>query len=189
MNIEQLNSSKILISLCDKELEGYDLTFEKLNLKDHNARMVIEHILHHAEVRTGMTFKNQRLVIETMKYEHGCLMLITIIRNSLRKRYKVLARSTSYAFYFNNTENLLRCIEQLYLQKETNHHASLLFDGKGYYLILTNTILHSSFLLIANEYACSMRKGKFYCTGLKEQFQTIVAFNAIEKIGSVFCTG
>ena len=185
MNIQQLNPSRIMISLCNKELEKFDLTFEKLNMNDYNSKIMIEQILNYAESKTGIVLKDKRLVIETMKYEQGCLMLITIVKKHRHKQYKVKARSNSYAFYFGNAENMLKCIERLYVQNEKNVRSCILYDGKGYYLVLINTIPHDNFIFIVKEYCLSCRKGKFYCMGLKEKYKLLVSFDAINKVGKI----
>ena len=122
MNIEKINSEKLLISLCDKELEEYNLTYEGLSFTDSRSKRVIQELLIRAESKTGMKLNGKKLMIEAMKYDHGCILLVTVVNRRKRKIYSIKSRSNSYVFSFTSAEELLACIEQLYLANERKQY-------------------------------------------------------------------
>ncbi len=183
MNIEKINSEKLLISLCDKELEEYNLTYEGLNFSDNRSKRVIEELLIRAESKTGMKLNGKKLMIEAMKYDHGCILLVTVVKHRKRKIYSIKSRSNSYAFRFTCAEELLSCIEQLYRANERNKKSSILFDNHNYYLLLGNSIPSDCFMRITGEYANSVQKGKITCSALKEKCSVLAAENALETVG------
>ena len=183
MNIEKINSEKLLISLCDKELEEYNLTYEGLSFSDNRSKRVIEELLIRAEGKTGMKLNGKKLMIEAMKYDHGCILLVTVVNRHKRKIYSIKSRSNNYAFRFDCAEELLACIEQLYRANETNKKSSILSDSRNYYLLLGNCIPSESFMRITGEYAKSVQSGKITCSALREKCNVIAAENALETVG------
>lgn len=184
MNIEKINSEKLLISLCDKELEEYNLTYEGLSFSDKCSKGVIEDLLIRAESKTGMKLNGKKLMIEAMKYDHGCILLVTIVNRHKRKIYSIKSRSNSYAFSFTCAEELLSCIEQLYRANERSKNSSILFDNRNYYLVLGNSIPSDGFMRITGEYAHSVQSGKITCSALREKCSVLAAENALEIVGS-----
>lgn len=183
MNIEQINSEKLLISLCDKELEEYHLTYETLSFTDTRSKKVIQEILLRAETRTGIRLNGKKLIVEAMKYDHGCILLVTIVNRRKRKIYHIKNRSNSYAFRFSDAEELLSCIEQLYLADEKIGKSSILSDDRDYYLMLNSSIPSESFMRITGEYADSVQKGKITCSAISEKCTVLASKNAVELVG------
>ena len=184
MNIEKINSEKLLISLCDKELEEYNLTYEGLSFADNRSKRVIEDLLIRAESKTGMKLNGKKLMIEAMKYDHGCILLVTVVNRHKRRIYSIKSRSNSYAFSFTCAEELLSCIEQLYRANERGRNSSILFDNRNYYLMLGNSIPSDCFMRITGEYAHSVLSGKITCSALREKCSILAAENALEVVGS-----
>ncbi len=183
MNIEKINSEKLLISLCDKELEEYNLTYEGLSFADNQSKRVIQELLIRAESKTGMKLNGRKLMIEAMKYDRGCILLVTVVSRHKRKVYSIKSRSNSYAFRFTDAEEMLSCIEQLYIANERSRKSSILFDSRNYYLILGNSIPSDRFMRITREYANSVQTGKITCSALKEKCTVLAAENALELVG------
>ncbi len=182
MNIEQIDASKILISLCDKEMKDYNVSYETLGLRDLHARKVIHDLLSRAEHKTGMELHGKRLVIEAMKYDHGCLLLVTVEHTETRKVYRIKSRSSSYAFRFHNAEDLLSCIEQLYRYSGSTR-STLLADDNCYYLLLPRLMSDDRILRIISEYTNYAAKGILTALSLKEHTKTLSSPNAISEIG------
>ena len=72
MNIEKIDTSRILISLCAGDMERYAVTFESLNFSETHSKRVLKEIMAYAAEKTGVDFDNKRIVIEALKYEKGC---------------------------------------------------------------------------------------------------------------------
>lgn len=182
MNIEQIDTSKILISLCDKEMKEYNVSYEALGLRDLHARRVIHDLLSRAEHKTGMELHGKRLVIEAMKYDHGCLLLVTVEHSVPRRVYRIKSRSSSYAFRFHNVEELLSCIEQLY-RYNSGIKSTLLADDNYYYLVMPRLMSDDRILRIISEYTNYAVKGIFAALSLKEHTNTLSSPHAISEIG------
>lgn len=188
MNIEQINSSKLLISLCDRELEEYDLNYETMDLKNEKTRSIIRRVLKYAENKTGMELSTGSLVIEAMKYDHGCLLLVTLIKNKSKKRYRIKMRSDSYLFSFQNTENMLSCMEQLYAAGKTPELSALYRTNYGYCMIVRCLLPDECFLRITGEFADKCKKGKIFCAAAAEKSRIIIPHRAISRIGSLLAS-
>ena len=64
MKIEQIDNSRILISLCDKELQKFSVTFESLDFSESHSRSVIREIIQNASAQTGIDMSNKKILIE-----------------------------------------------------------------------------------------------------------------------------
>ena len=127
MKIEQIDRTRILISLGEADLKNYSVTFESLSLSEEHSRQVLRELLHTASSRTGISFHNKRIVIEALKYEHGCLLLLTLSsRSGKKKRYRLRFHHSLYLFRFECAEHLLSCIAALYPLPRQNVSSSVL---------------------------------------------------------------
>ena len=45
MNIEKIDTSRIIISLCAGDMEKYDITFESLNFSETHSKTVLKEIM------------------------------------------------------------------------------------------------------------------------------------------------
>ena len=99
MNIEKIDTSRIIISLCAGDMEKYDITFESLNFSETHSKTVLKEIMACASEKTGVNFNNKRIMIEALKYEKGCLLLVTL--SARKKIYRVKYYDNSYIFTFN----------------------------------------------------------------------------------------
>ncbi len=179
MNIEQINTSRILISLCNRDLEEYELTYETLDLKNDKARSVIAGLITAAEKSTGLPLHSGKLMIEAMKFDHGCILLITLLRRHRGRRYRITGRSDCYAFFFDESETMLSCMEQLWLAGERRHRTSLYLTHNGRYILICNTLPCRSFVRIAEEYASKILKGRLICAALREKSKCLIRSDAV----------
>ena len=183
MNIEQIDTSKILISLCDRDMENYNVTYESLGMRDIRSRGFIKELLHFAEDKTGVPLSGKRLLIEAMKYEHGCLLLVTVGRPSYGRRYRIKCRSGTYTFRFDSAEDLLSCIEQLCLSCSRLPPSSVTTDSEHYWLILHSAMPDKIYMNIIREFSSFFIRSNVYAVSLLEHTRLISDGNAIHQIG------
>lgn len=184
MNIEQIGSDGVIISLCDKDMEKFDVTFESLDYSEEHSRNVLKELMQFASVKTGINFHNKKILIEAMKYDHGCLILFTVSeKNKKRKIYKIIGRSEEYTFIFENTESFLACIKMLYQIFGKNIKSSAYIMNNNYYIILHSVILDKNKLGLISEFSCDYQRGKLLPALLYEHGEKIAYKNAIEMIG------
>lgn len=185
MNIEQIDNSRIIVSLCNKDMERFSVTFETLNISDLHSRKVLKEILCYASIQTGISLKNKKILIEAMQYEQGCILLITLTdKNRKRKIYRIKNRSDLYIFTFDNVDNFLGCIKAIYNINENRYSSSAFVSNNRYYLVIQPTAtLKSKYLQTITEFSTGIKRGKINFEILKEHSSVISSQNAIELIG------
>ena len=185
MNIEQIDEQRILISLCDEELELYSVSFDALGIGERNSEKMLKDLLSRAEEQTGISIKNKHILIEAMRFERGCLLLVTISEKSDRKTGGPLrAESNLLAFRFEDSDALLGCICALCTMKDFPCESSLLEYRGSYYLVIsssepadkavTNTML---------EFGSAAGKGRCFISSLREHARIITPERAVETVG------
>lgn len=186
MNIEQIDASRILISLCDKDMESYSVTFDTLSLSELHSRKVIKELMYRASIRTGISFKNKRIVIEALKYEHGCLLLLTISdKEKKRKVYRIKYYNDSYIFVFDDVESLLACIKALYGISGNKYSSSVYYYKNKYYLVINSaSTLKRKYKNMISEFCVKQMRGSAYTAFLLEHAQLLSEKNAVDIIGS-----
>ena len=185
MNIEQLDEQRILISLCDEELELYSVSFEALGIGEKNSDMMLKDLLAQAEKQTGISIKDKHILIEAMRFERGCLLLVTVSEKAGGKsRSAHSPEEYSAAFVFEDSEALLGCICALYAMKGFHCESTLLVYEESYYLVLgssdtpdktvTDTLL---------EFGSLAGRGRSFISSLYEHARVITPSRAVEAVG------
>lgn len=184
MNIEQLDPARILISLCNQDLEQYDVTFDTLDWKERHSRNVIRELLHYAADVTGINLNQKKLMIEALRYDNGCLLLVTIRESPHRKRYRIRRYHQANAFWFSDLDHFLSCIKALYRFPAIRYPSSAFSDKKGYYLIIHSTEgIQSGYLHTVMEFCSGKVNGKWLPAVLSEHGTVLARKNAIQRIG------
>ncbi len=185
MNIEQLDQERILISLCDKEMEQYSVTFDQLDLYEKNSETMLRELLLNASEQTGISMKDKHILIEAMKFEHGCLLLITVSASKKRKSYKVRRNTVFRTLIFDNADNLFGCIGAFSRIKVDTVSSSLLAYKNRYYLILSSSeSINDNIISTAYEFDADIRYGKNFTEFLYEHGSLLSAKNAVDEISS-----
>ena len=89
MNIEQIDDSRVLITLCDEDMKSYSVSFDTMSLSDEHTKKVLKQLMYYASDKTGISFEKKHILIEALKYEHGCILLFTVSEKGKRKIYKI----------------------------------------------------------------------------------------------------
>ncbi len=182
MKIEQIDNSRILISLCDKELQKFSVTFESLDFSENHSRSVIKEIITKASAQTGIDISNKKILIEALKYEHGCLLLITLSQK--RKTYHVRFYSNSYIFVFDSAESLLSCIKALYNMQNDKFFSSVFLYNQNYYLVIrSSSPLKAKYSDTIREFCISSKHNSLFNSFLLEHAEILIANNAVQHIG------
>lgn len=185
MNIEQIDNSRIIISLCSKDMENFSVKFENLSLSDLQSRKVLKEILYYASSKTGISFKNKKIFIEAMQYENGCILLITLSdKNKKRKTYRIKKYKDFYIFIFDSVDSFLDCIKAIYNIHGNRYFSYAFVSNNIYHLVIQSTsILKSNYIKTISEFSTEIKRGKIYFEMLKEHAKTIASRNAVETIG------
>ena len=79
MIIEQIDSSKVLISLCNNDMEDYQLEFGTMDFENPHSKKILMRLLGIVCNKTGLSTKNKQLLLETLPLDSGCLILVTFM--------------------------------------------------------------------------------------------------------------
>ncbi len=188
MNIEQLDASRILISLSDSDLERMSLSFEKMSLHENNSRRVLRALLESASETTGVSFENKRVFIEAMRYDRGCLLLLTVSdRKGRRKIYRISRSAYSYLFVFSDTDSFFDCMAALYRMNGRRYLSTALQYKKRTLLVIRSmAALKKSTLAAIMEFASHQYRGSVSVASAEEHGVLLAAHNAVDIIGSAF---
>ncbi len=187
MNIGQLDGTRIIISLCEDDLEKMNISFEELDISGTHSRRILRELLRSASIKTGMELSGKRVFIEAMKHEHGCLLLITVLQKSPRKNYRIKTDSEPYIFDFCDIEDLICCIRALYRMKGRNYKSSVYFFGGKYCLVLFESFrIRKSHLDTISEYSCKKHRSGVYVSFLREHAVPAALDNAVGIMGAAF---
>ena len=85
MFIEQLDKTRLLITLENEDLSIFDLSPDSLSMEDKETRDLFKQLLALAAVKTGVVLRNKTISVELMPYDRGCFILATILFLNMQK--------------------------------------------------------------------------------------------------------
>lgn len=187
MRIEQLDKTRILIALEEKDLADHALSFERLHLRDPQTCQFLKTILRQACAETGIHWQNKRLLLEALPHEKGCLLLLTISEpHHPRKVYHIKRNLYCTSYCFHHAEHLLHCVQALYRLHEKHPFSAVYRLHKDYYLVLPSTLpLSRRCLGMVHEFADSRHTGRLFFSFLREHAQVLQSTDAIDTIGGL----
>ena len=182
MNIEKIDTSRIIISLCAGDMEKYDITFESLNFSETHSKTVLKEIMACASEKTGVNFNNKRIMIEALKYEKGCLLLVTL--SARKKIYRVKYYDNSYIFTFCTAENFLSCLKALYRMKRDKFFSSAYWYREEYYLVIkSSSRLKAKYINMISEFCGNRKRNSLLSEFLSEHARILKLNDAVQSIG------
>lgn len=182
MNIEKIDTRRIIISLCEKDMQNYAVTFDSLNFSETHSKTVLTDIMKRAAETTGIDFKNKKIIIEALRYDTGCLLLLTVARK--RKTYRVRYGTETFIFRFSSAETFLSCIKALYyMQKDRFFSSAYLYDNSYYLIIKTSAKLKNKYINTIGEFSTGYAKGNILHSFLSEHAKPLHLNNAVQHIG------
>ena len=106
MTIEQIDSNRILIALCDDDMKSFSLEFESMTLSNPHVKEMIQRLLKFASNETGISVKNKKMLISTNLTLHQISKLY-----SDRLYSRLAGNFTNFTFYGDD----------LRIKENTNH--------------------------------------------------------------------
>lgn len=182
MTIEQLDTHKVLISLCSEDMESFSLKFNTLSFCDEHSRKVLIRLTQLACVKTGLKLNKSAVLMEALPHHSGCLLLLTVLEKSARKVYKVKRYKSFPCFIFESAENLLSCAESLGELDFPLHRNSLWFLEGRYYLVFDYPILSKASKSVLCEYSKGAERTAVSLARIKESGKLLYKDRAIEGI-------
>ncbi|MDO4419563.1 MAG: adaptor protein MecA [Ruminococcus sp.] len=186
MTIEQLDKSRILISLKNADMDAYSISIDKLNIKDKACKETLKSILKTALDKVGISTVDKAVLVEAMPHREGMLILVTVdFMHSIRKVYRVKKPKMLPCCRFDSAEGLLSCMELLKHEKIRLFPNSLWQYQKAFYLIFDYAGIPPRAKAILSEYS------KCHCVSLtrlariKEAGKELLSYNAVKKIAEM----
>ena len=189
MTIEQLDAHKVLISLCNEDMENFSLRFNNLSFCDEHSRKVLTRLTQLACVKTGLQLNKSAVLMEALPHQSGCLLLLTVLEKSARRVYKVKRYKSFPCFVFDSVEELLSCAESIGELEIPLHRNSLwLFEGR-YYLIFDYPVLHKASKGVLCEYGIEAERTAVSLSRIKEWGKLLYKDKAMEHIYKAIACG
>ena len=187
MNIERLDSSRILISLGDKELfEQFHTSFDGLEKNTVQDSDLLGKIICETKLITGVDLSDKKLTIEAARYNSGCIFLITFRSRSKRKKYYLKERSDNFSFCFSSFDQLHCCLIALDNERKSDLKSRLVHIDNMYYLIIPGIFRSGRLFGLIMEYSSSFSQGKYRAAAICERGTLIGGNNAVARLLSVF---
>ncbi|MBQ7999957.1 MAG: adaptor protein MecA [Ruminococcus sp.] len=184
MTIEQLDTSKVLISLCSEDMENFQLRFNDMSFCSEHSRKVLLRLMRLACSKTGMELNTGAVLMEALPHQSGCLLLVTLMSESKRKTYKVKRFKEFPCFVFERAEEMLSCAESLGSKDISLHRNSLwLYNGR-YYLMFDYPAISDVCRGLICEYAREIKSTAIILSRIRESGKLLCRDNAIEFVFS-----
>lgn len=190
MNIELIDTNKVLFDLCQEDMQLLSIEYTTLNLKSQESIYIIRKLIKIASNQIGFSAPNHSTAfVEAMPYDGGCFILITLNKENFRgKKFRIIKRTFSRAFIFSSCENMLCAIEKLREMDTSNYLSTMVFHNNFYYLIITSSKkIRPSIYAVLTEYSQSNFIKPTEIAHILEFGNVIISNNAIEKVGGAMC--
>ncbi len=187
MNIELLDNKRVLIDLCTEDMQILSLKASPYTLCSPINRNILKSLIRIAQKKIGInTDDTSSVYVETMPYDGGCFILITVKKYHVAQKYKVLHKPYKCLFLFNSCEDMLTAVKQLYIDPNKNYSATLILYKQQYYLLVyTTEKISTGVTVILNEYCKDSTNSRDSMEHILSNGKIICYKNTIKKIGSV----
>lgn len=185
MFIEQLDNTRLLITLEQEDLDTFELEPYSISLENNETKSLLKQLLTLAAIKAGMPIKDKVLSIEALPYDYGCFLLVTIKAKDKRRTYRVKSDVKTTLAYFPDVEAMLNAVKRLYDLSASVSDCSLFEYNGSYCLSLTySNSCSESINRILSEYGKILPCGSFSMARLREFYNTVCEEDAIRKLGS-----
>ena len=172
MNIEQINDKKVILSLTNEDMKKLNMDIDTISIGKKHSRDI------------GLSFKNKRIIIEALKYNGGCILLISTHEKNKRKTYRMMRFQSERIFVFDELQSMLTCIRELYRIVDTEIKSSIYYDGNNYYLLLYGfSVFKTKYTKTIQEWSIRNCSGEYFSYKLGEHGNLLWKENALQHIG------
>lgn len=184
MYIEQLDKTRLLITLEYEDLCTFELEPYSISLENNETKSLLKQLLTLAAIKAGVPIKDKTLSVEAMPYDSGCFLLVTIKPKRPRKIYKIKKEASNLLFGFENASCMLEALKQLYSAGFTKCECTLYNDKGTYYLLFRSVArIPTNIRFILSEFGTAVPCGKLTKSRLDEFCEVLCRGNAVESIG------
>ncbi|MGN0487922.1 MAG: adaptor protein MecA [Ruminococcus sp.] len=185
MTIEQIDSSKVLIVLGDKDMRDFALEYGTMSFDDPHSRKILGSILTLACTKTGISTKGKRMLVEALPHPDGCLILLTLEVIRKPRVYKIKRKKRAVCAVFENVEELIKVSAVLKNNKSVPENSLYFYDEK-YCLIIESFHIPCSVMRVLREFSVNIFQSKISVARIKENGRLILESKAHCLIGQYF---
>lgn len=183
MIIEQLDASKVLISLCNEDMKSFKLQFENMSFYSEHSKRILVRLLKLACMKAGVSCKSKTVLMEALPHQSGCLILVTMMETKKRKTYRVKKVAEKPCFVFDSTEEMLTGMETLYKGNFSMSSNSLWVCEDRYYLFFDYPSVQERVQRILTEFAFYKIFPQVEISRIKERGKLLCGESAVDTIG------
>lgn len=185
MYIEQLDKTRLLITLEHEDLDVFDLEPYSISMENKETKALFKQLLTLAAIKVGIQIKDKILSVETMPYDFGCFLLVTIKPKSDRKIYKVKKDISYLLVKFENPMDMLDCLKKLHIKSFNDYNCNLYRYNKKYYLLFFSKAIFPHYLsLLLSEYGRILPCDRVTTSRISELYECLHKFDTIKYIGN-----
>lgn len=183
MTIEQLDASKVLISLGSEDMKSFELDFGSMSFYSEHSKKVLLRLLRLACMKAGVSPRSKSVLMEALPHGSGCLLLVTMLEDKRPKTYKVKRVTNRVCFVFEDAEAMLSAVQELFFSREKIRSNSLWLSEGRYYLVFDYPRVHRGISEIATAFGIECRCTEVQISRIKETGRLLHEGNALEHIG------
>ncbi len=181
MTVDKLAENRILIVLCDKDMNDFSLDYNKMSFDDVHSRRILMRILQLACFKSGIDIKGRSVMLEAVAFDDECYLLITL-KDKRHKTYKLKSCNKALCYHFGGSGTFLDAVEQLYRQNVCcNHNSAYVYKGE-YYLIFDYPSIPQKLRRVLSEYG-NRSSSSLTAARIRENGKQLCRNNAIASIG------
>lgn len=188
MIVEQLDRTRVLISLKPQDMDTYAISIDKLNIKDKACKDTLKVLLKTALDKVGISTEDKAVLVEAMPHREGVLILVTVdFMRHIRKTYRIKKPRMLPCCKFDSAEGLLSCVEHIKAEKLKLLPNTLWQYKNEYYLLFEFSGITPKAKAVLSEYALCHSLSLARLARIKEAGKELLKSNAVEKIAEAMC--
>lgn len=181
LTVDKLGENKVLIILCNKDMEDYSIDFVGNNLYDSDLRKSLIKIMKLGCSKAGVEICNRNIDIEALPFEDECYILITVYEK-IRRSYRMKDTGECVCYSLGGSGNFLDTLEKLYrLNVCCNRNSAYLYD-ESYYIVFEYPSIPKKLKRLLSEYG-KRKMNRIETARIRENGRLICSHNAILQIG------
>lgn len=179
MIIEQLDSSRVLISLNLSDMDTFEMSVDKLNMRENKCKEKLKELLTLAFDKFSISTEKKAVLVEAMPHKEGLLIMAQVdVMRAFRKVYRIKKPPMLPCCRFSGAENLLACMQRLKsFCKAMGANSLWLYKGQ-YYLIFEQGLMPKGALEVLGEYSNCSSVGLIKIARIKEAGKELAKGNA-----------
>lgn len=186
MTIKQIDSKKVLISLCEQDIKDFSMPFEKMNFNDEHSKTVLSEILSLACDKASFCLnKDKSLLVEAIPYNNGCLLLVTLLDSEKKRKSYRIKKTVGFPCYcFLSVDGFLGAVESLFDQVEAVPANSAYMYNDRYYIVFHRSALSARVKLILSEFTGKYSNNRALVSRVEENGKLLSDGNAVVLIST-----